>query len=324
MSLCIIDPAHNIPGFKQLFPNADYYVYEPDNNFNYYCPTHMTNNTFKHMYGFNYISDWSNFSKYDTVIIAFVLYDAIIDKIPHAVFMYNKISEIISTNKFKHIVFVDTHDYDYDPSEIDKNNSLINIYLKRNFSIKKIYSHKVKPFPFCMFVQPCVLHTLLNRPTYTKEQIMSRRNEIVWSGALYKHIGIRCNIVRDRTTIFNQIQQQYPIISQNIPAQFFISTISQYKFALDLMGVGDPNKRTFEIFNSGSLWFTNITDLIWPFEDKFPEECTFTTASEFVEKITKLQNNDELYWNVYCRQRAIIDKYMTADSIKSYIMQYLE
>lgn len=326
MSLCIIDPAHNIPGLKQLFPDAEYYSYEPDNHFNYHWTNHMTNANFKNMYGFNYNSDWSTLNKHDYAIVVCTLYDAIImaAETPYAVYMYNKIYDILRTNKYKHVMLIDTYDYDYDPVEIDANNHLIDVYLKRNYSIKKQYSEKVKPFPFCMFVQPCVLTTLLNRPTYTKEQILSRKNNVMWAGALYNHVGIKYKVVRDRITIFNEIQQRYSIESHsNIPAHSFISKLSEYRFVLDLMGVGDPNKRTFEIFNSGSLWITNITDLKWPFDDIFPEECIFTTAQEFVDKINKLQSNDELFWDVYTRQRAIIDKYMTSDFIKSYIMQYL-
>ena len=46
MKLCILDPAHNIPGFKILFPESDYYAFEPCDFFTYSAINHMNNEQF--------------------------------------------------------------------------------------------------------------------------------------------------------------------------------------------------------------------------------------------------------------------------------------
>lgn len=57
----------------------------------------------------------------------------------------------------------------------------------------------------------------------------------------------------------------------------FLNVMRKSKFSLDLLGAGDPNKRTFEILLSGSLMISEKSDLVWPFDVDFP---SFTTADE--------------------------------------------
>jgi len=69
------------------------------------------------------------------------------------------------------------------------------------------------------------------------------------------------------------------------------------KYSLDLLGIGDPNKRTFEILLSGSLMISEYNDLVWPFEDgdSFMIETIFKNENEFFEKIRELEKDNELY-----------------------------
>jgi len=57
---------------------------------------------------------------------------------------------------------------------------------------------------------------------------------------------------RDRLIIYNKIKD---VIYNpgNLNYSDFINTIRDSKYSLDLLGIGDPNKRTFEILLSGSL-----------------------------------------------------------------------
>ena len=40
------------------------------------------------------------------------------------------------------------------------------------------------------------------------------------------------------------------------------------KYGLDLNGVGNPNKRTFEILSQNSLRIGEYNDLKWPFDEE--------------------------------------------------------
>jgi hypothetical protein len=92
------------------------------------------------------------------------------------------------------------------------------------------------------------------------------------------------------------------------------------KYSLDLNGVGDPNKRTFEILSQGSLLISEHNDLKWPFQESFSEETIFKNADEFISKITKLNSDNELYRKCLYNQLDIYNKYFNKKWIKEYII----
>ena len=79
----------------------------------------------------------------------------------------------------------------------------------------------------------------------------------------------------------------------------YIYKMSQYKFGLDLLGVGEPNKRTFEILSCNTLMISQKGNLDWGFEegDDFSDETVFSgdNVDELFYKIQILINNDVLY-----------------------------
>jgi hypothetical protein len=96
------------------------------------------------------------------------------------------------------------------------------------------------------------------------------------------------------------------------------------KFSLDLLGVGDPNKRTFEILLSGSLMISQYNELLWPFEEDFLPETKFKDKFEYLKIIYRLSNDHELYQKCLQRQFEIVNKYFNLEWIKNYILNYVK
>lgn len=321
MKLCILDPAHNIPGLKILFPEADYYSYNPDNFFTYSAINHMDNDNFKKYYGFNYLTNWNsiNSNDYDILFIAIPLFDC---KEGHqltkdyCVRIMQIIKFIIENNKFKHIALFDTYDYDYDPSTLFE--IKIDTYFKRNYNKNKKYSNNVFPFPYIMFVTPCVLSIVLQNNI--SNNLEERKNSVFWCGTIFKHENKEFNILRDRETIFNEIKNSLDIY-YNLSHDKFIRRLKEYKIGLDLEGVGDPNKRTFELLANDTLVFTNRINLEWGFdnEDSFSPETIFTTSQEFFQKL-KLLENEQIYMKCLNNQRFLKQKYMNKEYLRNYIL----
>ena len=88
-------------------------------------------------------------------------------------------------------------------------------------------------------------------------------------------------------------------------------------------GVGDPNKRTFEILAHGSLRISEYNNLKWPFEETFSEETIFKDDTDFFEKIDALNNDNAIYIKCLTNQLNIYNKYFNKKWIKEYIMKFL-
>ena len=319
-NICIIDPVNHIPGLKILFPEADYFSHEPNKNFHFIYTTHLNNNDFHNNHGFHYRTDWNNINsdKYSTIIIVFPFLDGVEGSTwtkKEGVYIMNIIFNIIKNNNFKNKILFDTYDYDYDPSKISPID--FNIYFKRNYNKTKIYNTNVYPFPCSMFVKPCILTMMLNK-NYEKRQYI---NHIFWAGTLFNHIDNVFKVYRNRQAIHSKITPYIHSYS-GLSYSDFMNKINEYRICLDIQGVGDPNKRTFEILSSGSLLFTNICDLNWGFEegDAFSEETIFYNEVDFVEKSQKLLNDEVLYNKCLTNQKYLVDKYFSKEYMRNYIL----
>ena len=93
------------------------------------------------------------------------------------------------------------------------------------------------------------------------------------------------------------------------------------KYSLDLLGVGDPNIRTFEILSSGSLRLGEKSNLKWTFEEEFCEETIFEDENDLLTKLLKLENYPELYKKCINKQNEIVEKYMNSNILKEYIFE---
>jgi spore maturation protein CgeB len=148
----------------------------------------------------------------------------------------------------------------------------------------------------------------------------SKIMDAIWIGGTYTHTDHNEGIIRDREGIYRQIQP-YIVSHHQLPYHDYLNSLKKYAIAIDLIGVGDPNKRTFEILASGTLLMTNITELDWGFDtgDSFSDLCIFSNRDDFLRKKTALLENKELYHDALINQNNIIRKYFNKDNLRNYI-----
>jgi hypothetical protein len=319
MRIAIIDGLQQDIGLKILFPDADYFI---DNIGTSNVGGGDKSESLK-KYNIELKRDLSlvNDKNYDYLFIIFSLW-ATNKKAKHLFYqnfhdIWKKKMHIINNNNFKKVFVFGNDDYDFDPNIII-NNCKIDLFFKRNYNKTKKYSKNVIPFPFIMFGKKSIIEKLDKI-----ENSNIKHNRLFFSGALFTHIDNNINYVRDRRGIYNKIQK----IVYNpgrINYYNFLKCIRESKYSLDLNGVGDPNKRTFEILSQNSLRIGEYNDLKWPFNEEFSKETIFKTAEELIEKINYLENNPEIYNKCLENQKKIYNKYFNKKWIKNYITIFLE
>ena len=308
MKIAIIDGVHQDIGLKMLFPSADYYIHTEDKN---------------KVHDIQLNQNWSNITdqNYDFLFIVIALYDAK----PNTNFFKQDIHtilqkelEIINTNNFKKVFIFDNYDYDYDPNEIINNNK-INLFFKRNYNKTKQYKENVVPFPFIMFGDVSIIEKIENSVNY---ELSNKKPRIFFTGNLFEHNDPQINYYRNRRNIYNKISR-FIFNPGNLEYNSFLQEIRMSMFALDLNGVGDPNKRTFEILSQRTLMISEYNNLKWPFDEIFSEETVFTDETDFVKKIQTLVNDENLYKKCLDNQNSIYNKYFNKEWIRNYIIGYL-
>ena len=135
MRIAIIDPAQHCVGLKLIFPDADYYSISPNSFFQH---LQYSNDEFNSIYGFNYLENIENISdsNYDIFIIIFITQVGCDgrENPGGADIMINILRNIVSTNKFKNVLYFDNCDAEYDPAPMFGNEYNITAYFKRNYS----------------------------------------------------------------------------------------------------------------------------------------------------------------------------------------------
>jgi hypothetical protein len=322
MKICIIDPAAHIPSLKTLFPEAEYYAHSPDNFFTYLTTHHYTKQQLLNSYGFEYRTDWNTItsSAYDYLFISVPLADFYktisSELIPHMGRMRDRIKNIINNNNFKGVALFDTYDYDYDPTQMNTDWK-VDYYFKRNYNKTKQYATNVFPFPYIMFVKPCVLGMVLNHGHGGEES--GKINRALWAGSVYNHRDDINKVYRLRADIFEEIKSSIDV--GHFQEQDYIATLRKYKVAVDLVGVGDPNKRTLEILTNGTLMMSMCGDLAWGFDegDDFHPDTFFKTGDEFSTKLHKIISNENHYIACLEQQQRIVNKYFNKNWLRDYI-----
>ena len=323
MRITIIDGVNQDIGLKILFPEADYFI----NN------VELDKTCSINKYGIEMKTDWSiiNDQNYEYLFIVVALYDAK----PGVKFYKQPIHDIlqkelaiINNNNFKKVFIFDNYDYDYDPNTIvGCKNSKIDRFFKRHYNKTRKYQDNVVPFPFIMFGQTALIEKIDNNNRIDNiVRNIDMINRVFWAGSLYTHIDNEYPWGRDRRSIYTQICGLDRNILYNpghLPYDTFLKEINKSKFTLDLLGVGCPNMRTFEILSTNSLRIGQHSDLVWPFEAQFSPETIFKDATEFVAKIQALNQNPELYRRCLENQHSIVNKYLNIKWIKDYTMKYL-
>lgn len=314
--IAILDVNNEDLGLKILFPDADYYILKKDIEDVMY----FRNSTYL-KYNINVNTDITkiNSDSYDILLIICRSYD-----ISKQLDTLNTINKIIDNNKFKNVCVFDNYDYDYDPNEYIVNDN-INYFFKRNYNENKIYKQNVLPFPFIMFGHVSIIEKIdldmVNDEKYLNYN--NKKDRLFFTGSIFNHIDDEMKVYRNREKIYNQLSK-FIYNPGPIYYEWYKDHLCDSKFSLDIIGVGDPNKRTFEILVSGSLLLSQYNNLKWPFDDRFSEHTIFKTPEEFEEKITLLQNNEELYKECLKKQHEIVRKYFNLDWIRNYILDYLK
>jgi hypothetical protein len=316
MKIAIIDGVNQDIGLKILFPGADYFI----NN------TEVDKTNSHDYYKIKINTDWSiiNDKNYDYLFIVIAMYDA---KIGTKFFKQNiydilqREINIINDNNFKKVFIFDNYDYDYDPNEI-LNNNKINLYFKRNYNKTKKYNENVVPFPFIMFGDLSLIEKCDKEFVSKEEYFKEKENRVFFSGTLFNHEDSLYPWYRNRYNIYDKIKDTI-YNPGNLNYSSFINVLRNSKYSLDLLGVGDPNKRTFEILLSGSLILSEKNNLYWPFEEKLNEEVIFSDSDDYFKKLINLENNNELYNKCLINQYNITNKYFNIKWIKEYIIKYI-
>jgi len=322
MKICIIDNKNEDIGLKILFPEADYYVCDEHSN-------EYRKDSYNH-YKFTPILNLENINdkNYDILFVVMSLRHIINDEIVVRDIRTNyetKIKIIIDNNSFKHIFFFDNEDYDVDPNLYVKNTLEKNIqFFKRNYDKKTIYPNNVKPFPFITFGNKCIIEHC-DRYIVPKNIYLNytnRSNRVFFTGGLYCHDDKKFNVYVDRIGLYKKIG--HTIFNPGyLPLLEFQDVLRNSKFGLDLTGAGNPNTRTFETLLSGSLMLQQKNDMVWPFEDKFSEECLFTDENDYLFKLRNLILNNDLYNKCLLNQYNIVNKYFNKEWLRNYILQFI-
>jgi hypothetical protein len=315
MKIAVIDGTNQDIGLNILFPSAEYFIYNTEFD--------KTNSMKRYSIVPRKDIENVNDKNFDILFIIIALYDANpkckLFK-PNIKEILDKNIKIINKNNFKKVFVFDNYNYDYDPNEIIECKK-IDLFFKRNYNKKKKYRENVIPFPFIMFGEVSVIEKILERNlNSTTEKI----NRVFFTGALYCHDNKEISYTRNRIEIYKKIQK-YIYNPGRLPYINFLNQLSCSKFALDLNGVGDPNKRTFEILSHGSLMLSEYNDLKWPFEeqDEFNKELKFKDEYEFYNIINTLTINESLYNKYLQNQNYIFNKYFNIEWIKNYILNKL-
>jgi len=326
MRIAIIDSVNQDIGLKILFPEADYFINNDED-----CTRNDRINSYN-FYNIRVSMDWSkiNDENYDYLFIILPIYDAFPEKMffkQNILNIYQRIIPIIHKNNFKKIFVFDNYDYDYDPNEYFIKDKLsydkISFFFKRNYNSKKTYNANVIPFPFIMFGEHALIEkcdrAAISKDDYFKEKI----NRVFFTGQLLNHQDHQYNVFRNRNILYNQLHSLI-YNPQRLHYSSFLNEMKNSKFSLDLLGVGEPNKRTIEILLSGSLLLLEKNDLKWCFEEKFSDETIFSDNTDFIEKLNNLNNNDELYKKCLENQYEIVNKYFNKKWLREYILKYME
>ena len=318
MRIAIIDGVNQDIGLNILFKESDYFINNTEINKSY--------NLNKYNISPNY--DWSiiNDKNYDYLFIIISLYDAKPGTKffkPNIYDILQRELKIINENNFKKVFIFDNYDYDYDPNEIIQNDK-ISLFFKRNYNKTKIYKNNVVPFPFIMFGEISLIEKLddviISNPD--NFDINVKKNRIFFTGTLFIHDDKEINFYRNREQIYNKLKT-YIYNPGALKYWEFLKEITTSKYCLDLNGVGDPNKRTFEILSHDSLRLAEYNDLKWPFEEYFSEETIFTDEEDFIKKLYALESDIELYKKCLRNQTVIVLKYFNKQWVKNYILSFI-
>jgi len=326
----ILDPLTHAPHLKFLIPKSLYFT-RPNNTL--YPSGHYLSDNFKQFFNFDFLEEEQIIKSSTTFNHLFIILPVLSTEKKHQgdsseawIELYNLLyNSLINKVSGKVIVF-DNHGGDYEPTKyLSKFNFKYDIIFKRVYSKRNLINYKEKTYtyPFIMDTNNDPMYNL-----YNKQLIVTNSDKIkkcLWSGSLidYHEEWDDNNEHGDRRYMLNAILNINPHIvdQKNIPYSLYLTTLSTYKYILDLRGTSRLNKRFYEILSTNTLLLAERLDVIFPFdeEDKFSEECFFSNATEFYNNYLKLENNPELYNKCLENQKYIVKKYFNNNWLWNYI-----
>lgn len=340
--IAIIDDANQEGGLKYLFPEADYYIYQRRNG----TEGFFKKNKFDVLTNIEDIND----EKYDTLFVIKPLYNTpthykkddgspeyanncFVKDMSDA---FNVTLRIINANTFKNIFFFVNCDYDMDPNFIFKYKTIRSlksniVFFKRNYSNKIEYNENVCSFPYLIFFRNtyCIIESITEAAKNMRitDWSFPKNNRVFYSGGVYHHTdeqyGVNVNRISSLNRIRNRLQDLI-YIPNHLPHDIYMQEMRNSKFCLDLLGCGNPNLRTFEILEVGSLLISQRSTLQWPFPETFCEETQFDDENDLFDKIQRLIADDNLYQHCLQQQYHIVSTYMNKDAMRNYIINKIE
>lgn len=333
MKKAILDFRNHDIGLKILYPEADCYTFS--NEFNREMSYKKYNFTSFFIEKYEEVGNYITPEKYDILFIVCPIYETYRNGIYYTERveqMKNHLFDMMNLYEFKKVFIFDNKDYDYDPNTyFDVSNWKTKqeniLFFKRNYDKNKVYKDNVVTFPYIMFGDKSLIEKL-DTELVSEEQYfnINKKDRLYFTGCVFNHVDYHEQIQVNRIAMYYQLVDiiYNPCeIDHPIPYDDYISIMRDSKFCLDLLGVGNPNKRTFEILMSGSLMMGQYNNLKWPWDDSFAEETKFKTSQELREKIHLLRNNDELYMKCLRKQYEIVKKYFTIEWVKDYINKFI-
>lgn len=342
MKITILDFFNQDPGLKILFPDAEYYVFKTED---FSLKNRME--LYKKYGGLTYRTDIENIcsvggSDADNDSFLFVvapLYNTCPTWNQKQKYHLNNETydfffitlDIIKNSNFKKVFFFDNYDYDYDPNQIFIENRVYDFikkynvnFFKRFYAKDKIYCDNVFSFPYIAFGYTCITDIIGSGVTNENN---NKINRLFFSGSLVNHNDDVYGVNRNRREIFQKIAEvmgDYLVYKNNLQHSEYMEELKKHAFCLDIFGVGEPNKRIFEILSCGSLLIQQRSRLEWNFDDDFCEETYYDDHNDLFQKMTRLVTDSELYQNCLNKQNEIVRKYMTFDSIREYITSVIQ
>lgn len=147
-----------------------------------------------------------------------------------------------------------------------------------------------------------------------------KTDRVFFTGSLFNHVDDQYGVRRNRNHMHSQIKDTLYNPGHLSHSQF-LNEMENSKFSLDLLGVGDPNMRTFEIILSGSLMISEKNNLTWPFPEKF---ISFEDGKDYTKVLQKLRCDDKLYNKFLQKQFQIANKYFNIIWIKKYLLKQIK
>jgi hypothetical protein len=316
MKIAILDNGNEDIGLKILFPEADYY----------YCSTSIDRSDSYKYYGFQPKSDTKNITdnNYDVLFVIMPVRHILNHEIAVRDIRKNYeniIKSIIFNNNFKFLAFFDNEDYNVNPNIYIKHPNIF--FFKRNYDKNVKYEANVYPFPFITFGVKNIIEKIDRNMVSQDFYFSEKNNRVFYTGGLYHHKKHEFNVDVNRIEIYNQIKN-FITNPGKLPNHIFMQFMRESKFGVDLLGAGNPNTRTFEILISGSLLLQQKNDLVWPFPEKFSDECYFTNGNDFYINLQNLTNNQDVFYKCLKNQFQIVDKYFNKQWLRNYILSKIK